>query len=100
MTPDDIPPGPPPYVEINGPERAAWRVELRSSTVRVGRLPGENDIVLAPDPYRYVTGRSHFTIALERAPLREWYVVDEQSRNGTFLRNGSEMFEVRERELL
>jgi hypothetical protein len=68
--------------------------------VTVGRLADVNDIVLAPDPEQYVSGRSHCEVVYEAKPVRNWYVVDDNSRNGTFLSHKGERYEVQGKEIL
>lgn len=85
-----------PSLEISGPGCEPWCYELTADRpTTVGRLADVNDIVLAPDADRLVTGRHHCTIAFEHEPSRGWHVIDTRSRNGTFLRQGTSMLEVR-----
>jgi FHA domain/Transcriptional regulatory protein, C terminal len=67
---------------------------LAAARLTVGRLAGENDIALGPDPERLVTRVTH--CALE-SDGRRWYVVDGGSINGTFLRRDGALARVRER---
>jgi len=72
----------------------AVSVALSGERVTVGRLPGINEIVLAPDPELLVTRAGH--LALEREGGL-WFVVDGGSVNGTYLRRGDTFERVSER---
>ena len=74
-------------VVVSGPGAARKTVALNSERVTVGRLPGENDIALEPDPERLVTRVAHCTFERER---NRWFIVDGGSVNGTFVRRGAD----------
>lgn len=82
-----------PVIEVRHPAGTTETIELDGERVTVGRLPGVNDIVLAPDPERYVSGRWHCLVERDG---RVWRVVDNGSTNGTFLRRDERMVEVRD----
>jgi hypothetical protein len=86
-----------PSVEVRSPDGESSTIALTGERATVGRLPGVNDIVLAPDPDRYVSGKWHCLIELEG---RVWRVVDNASLNGTLLRRGDDEVEVRKAEAL
>ncbi|NJM78331.1 MAG: FHA domain-containing protein [Acaryochloridaceae cyanobacterium RU_4_10] len=77
-----------PYLDVKEPDGTEYRLEFRdilaqkgeSAAVLIGRS-NENDIVL-PDPHRTVS-RSH--CVMEREGER-WWLRDEGSANGTFVR--------------
>jgi pSer/pThr/pTyr-binding forkhead associated (FHA) protein len=70
---------------VSGPGLEPGTVGLSRDRVTVGRLPGENDIALEPDPERLVTRVAHCTF--ERDGGR-WFVVDGGGVNGTYLTRG------------
>ncbi len=74
--------GPRPWVEVRRPDGGTDVVELAGDRLRVGRESGWTDLSLAEADRRWVS-RRHFR--LERSG-NSWTVVDEGSRNGTFLR--------------
>jgi Transcriptional regulatory protein, C terminal/FHA domain len=78
-------------VVVSGPGLSPTRVPLSRERATVGRLPGENDIALEPDPERLVTRVAHCTF--ERDGNR-WFVVDGGSINGTFVGRGSDRHRV------
>jgi FHA domain/Transcriptional regulatory protein, C terminal len=74
-------------VVVSGPGAPPWTFPLFGERATVGRLSGENDIALEPDPERLVTRVGH--CAFERRGNR-WFVVDGGSVNGTFVRRGAD----------
>lgn len=82
-----------PSLEVRSPGGEVATVGLTAERVTVGRLPGVNDIVLDPDPDRYVSGKWHCLIERDG---RVWRVVDNASTNGTFLRRDGRVVEVRD----
>lgn len=86
-----------PSIEVRRSGSEAETVTLTGERATVGRLRDVNDIVLEPDPERYVSGKWHCLIELEG---RAWRVVDNASTNGTFLRRGDKLVEVRDAEAL
>jgi hypothetical protein len=70
---------------VSGPGVEPRRISLSSERAGVGRLAGDNDIALEPDPERLVSRVGHCTF--ERDGSR-WFVVDGGSVNGTYLRRG------------
>jgi FHA domain/Transcriptional regulatory protein, C terminal len=81
-------------VVVSGPGSARRKVALTGDRATVGRLAGENDIVLEPDPERLVTRVAHCTFEREG---NRWFVVDGGSVNGTFVGRGSNRHRVTER---
>jgi DNA-binding response OmpR family regulator len=71
-----------PWLEVRPPDGAAWLVELAGDVLRIGRETGWTDVDLHAEDGRWIS-RRHFRI--ERRD-DGWAVVDEGSRNGTFLR--------------
>src|SRR4051812_6892070 len=92
----DRPPSPPevpvdailPSLEVMDPDGRARAVALAAERVTIGRLPGDNTVALEPDPQLLVTRRVHCLV--ERDPAG-WWVVDNGSVNGTFLRRGEQL---------
>lgn len=82
--------GPRPWVEVIGTDGRGDRVELAAGGLHVGREAGWTDLELPADDRRWVS-RRHFRIERQAAG---WAVVDEGSRNGTFLRRGAELVPV------
>jgi DNA-binding winged helix-turn-helix (wHTH) protein len=77
---------------VHGPDGEEHQViELADERITVGRLPGLNDIALAPDPQKRVTRQEH--CAFERDGS-SWFVVDTGSVNGTFIRRAGERTRV------
>ena len=77
-------------LEVHPPDGSGARVlELASSQVSVGRpAPGTRpDVSLEPDPQRWVS-RLHCVLERERGA---WWVSDNATPNGTFLRRRSEL---------
>ena len=74
---------PKPYLVIADPEGSERMVVLSSERVTIGRLRELNDIALEPDPQMWVSRQAHCLIGREGA---HWWVIDEGSTNGTFLR--------------
>jgi DNA-binding winged helix-turn-helix (wHTH) protein len=68
---------------IADPEGGERTVALASGRVTIGRLPELNDIALEPDPQLRVSRQAHCLV--ERAGAH-WWVTDNGSTNGTFLR--------------
>lgn len=79
-----------PWVEVRNPNGAASRVDLDDDGLRVGRDPSCTDLQLGPDPDRWV---SRLHCRLERQP-GGWAVVDQGSRNGTWVRRDGELVQV------
>lgn len=82
--------GPRPWVEVRRPDGGTEAVELDNDLLRVGREPGWSDLDLAQADRRWIS-RRHFRI--ERCD-NHWTVVDEGSRNGTFLRRAGALVRV------
>jgi hypothetical protein len=74
------------WLEIHAPDGRATRVELQHDRVQVGRpAPGHQpDVMLDPDPQRWI-GRLHCLLDYEAGT---WWLVDNGTVNGTFLRRG------------
>lgn len=86
-----------PFLAVRGPDGQQFTVELAQDRVTIGYGATINDVALDPDPQRLISRKVH--CALERDALG-WWVLDNGSRNGTFLRRGAEMEQVRGRALL
>lgn len=82
--------GPRPWAEVPGADGRRDVVELGPEGLRVGRETGWTDLELPVDDRRWVS-RRHFRIERQGAG---WAVVDEGSRNGTFLRRGETLSRV------
>ena len=91
----EVEPGP--ALDIRAPDGRRRSVQLRGNRVTIGRREDANDIALTPDPQRLVSGRCHCSVELEG---RRWSVVDNDSTNGTNVRRGEHIYEVRGEELL
>jgi hypothetical protein len=74
-----------------GAERA--RIELSGEQLSVGRLPEVNDVALEPDPDQLVTRKQHCILLREGS---RWYVADQRSANGTFVRREGELVRISE----
>ena len=86
-----------PFLEIASPDGQSSRMELKKDRVTIGRFDLFNDVGLEPDPQQLITRKGHCTIERD---ADGWWVVDNGSVNGTFLRKGTEMEKVRGRALL
>lgn len=75
-------------LEVHPPDGEPFEVELRLDRVQVGRpAPGHRpDVVLEPDPQRWV-GRLHCLLEYEAGT---WWLSDNGTVNGTFLRRGEQ----------
>lgn len=71
--------------------RVLQRFPLTSQRVTVGRLPGQNDVALEPDPELLVSRTAHCTLEREEG---RWLVVDGGSVNGTYLRRAGRLERV------
>jgi hypothetical protein len=74
-----------PHLDVHGPQGEHFAIELAGARVAVGRSPELNGVALEPDPQQWVGRREHFLV--EHAS-GAWWVVDNGSVNGTFLRRG------------
>ncbi|HZR40080.1 MAG TPA: winged helix-turn-helix domain-containing protein [Ktedonobacteraceae bacterium] len=72
-----------PFLEICGPDRQTFRVELTKERTTIGRFEVYNDIALEPDPQSLITRKGHCTV--ERN-MEGWWIVDNASVNRTFVR--------------
>lgn len=79
------------------PGGSSEAIQLIGDRMTIGRLPELNDIALQPDPELLVSRASH--CVLELAASR-WFVSHGGGVNGTFLRRGSSLSAVKEREML
>lgn len=79
-----------PWVEVRHPDGRTWVVEIAADVFRVGREAGWSDLDLDTDDRRWIS-RRHFR--MERQG-RGWTVVEEGSRNGTFLRRAGTLRRV------
>src|SRR5690242_12942548 len=73
-----------PFLELLGPNGERRSVDLGPERLTVGRLHDLNDIALEPDLQLLVTRQVHCVI--ERGEDGGWYVADNGSVNGTFVR--------------
>jgi hypothetical protein len=78
-------------VVVSGPSAPPKTIPLTGDRATVGRLPGENDIALEPDPELLVTRVAHCTLEHEG---NRWFVVDGGSVNGTFVGRGGNLRRV------
>lgn len=72
-----------PWLELRGPDGEERTIEL-DGPVRIGRAPEGNEVVLGPDPERWIS-RRHCRI---EPWAGGWAVLDEGSTNGTYVRRG------------
>lgn len=72
-------------------------MEVAGDRTTLGRLAGANDVALEPDPHRFVSRHMHCSI--EREGGRFW-LIDNASKNGTFLERGGDTRRVEGRERL
>jgi Transcriptional regulatory protein, C terminal/FHA domain len=91
-------PAPRMCLEVHAPDGRTFEVELAPGRVHVGRAaPGYRpDVVLDPDPQRWV-GRLHCCLDYENGA---WWLSDNGTINGTFLRRGERTERVLGRERL
>lgn len=75
-----------PFLVIAGPDGDERTVELAAERVTIGRLPEHNDIALEPDPQSLVTRQVHCLIERDGSG---WWLIDNGSANGTFLRGAT-----------
>src|SRR5262245_2428438 len=94
MPPKTASPTPFPQLKVRGPGGQTFVVELCTERLSIGRVPGWNDVALEPDPECLISRQAHCRV--ERSD-GSWWVVDNQSVNGTFLRRGGRMDPVRAR---
>jgi DNA-binding response OmpR family regulator len=78
-------------------EGKSYTKEIQDKRILVGRLSGENDIVLFPDPQQLVTRYMHCSI--EQRNGRYW-IIDNASKNGTFLKRNNAITRIRGEEPL
>lgn len=74
---------PTPWLDVAGPDGPITSVQLERDRITAGRLPEANDIALGPDPQHLVTRQTHCYVERDGGG---WWVVDNGSVNGTFLR--------------
>ena len=72
-----------PYVVVASPDGEERTVELGDNRLTIGRLPELNNVALDPDPQLLVTRQVHCLVEWENG---DWWVGDNGSVNGTFLR--------------
>ncbi len=72
-----------PFIEVCGPGNTKYKIDLKSVQTIIGRLRDVNEIALEPDPQKLVTRHMH--CAIEKKSHFYW-VVDNASKNGTFLK--------------
>jgi hypothetical protein len=72
-----------PFLEVRGPEGQGFTVEITKERLTVGRLQ-DNDLPLKDDPQLLVS-RTHCIVQRDAGV---WWVVDNASVNGTFLKHG------------
>jgi len=79
---------PRPFLRIESVDGQASTLDLSAEQERfaVGRLRELNDVALEPDPQLLVTRQAHCLIERDGGG---WWVVDNGSVNGTFVRRGS-----------
>jgi hypothetical protein len=87
-----------PILEISGPEGQRFQVELVKDRITIGRFDLFNDVALEPDPQQLISRRVHALI--ERDTDGFWWVVDNASKNPTFVRRGAEVEMVEGRAVL
>jgi DNA-binding winged helix-turn-helix (wHTH) protein len=73
-----------PFIELLGPNGERRSIDLGPERLTVGRLHDLNDVALEPDLQLLVTRQVHCVI--ERGEDGGWYVADNGSVNGTFVR--------------
>ena len=72
-----------PFIEVRGPGDTHYKFDLKNVQTIIGRLQDVNEIALEPDPQKLVTRCMH--CAIEKKSNFYW-VVDNASKNGTFLK--------------
>lgn len=74
-----------PHLEISGPDGQSLTVPLSQDRTTIGRLGEFNDVALEPDPQQLVTRQVHCVIERDGGV---WWVLDNGSVNGTFVKRG------------
>ncbi|GCE49867.1 transcriptional regulator [Thermosporothrix hazakensis] len=80
-----------PFLEITGPEKQQFRVELNKDRITIGRFDLFNDVALEPDPQQLISRKAH--CLLER-DMEGWWVVHNGGVNPTFVRKGTDVMMV------
>lgn len=86
-----------PHLEIKGPKIKKYKVDIINDRIIIGRLADFNDIALQPDPQKLVTRNMHCSIELRKGIF---WLIDNASKNGTFLKRGDVMKRVHGEEKL
>lgn len=86
-----------PYLQIHGTAGQEHRMDIVGDQITIGRLSDANDIALAPDPHKFITRHMHCAIEKEGG---YFWIIDNASKNGTFLRRGSEVSKVQGKDKL
>jgi predicted component of type VI protein secretion system len=81
-----------PRLKVFGPDGQHQVVDLDGDRLTIGRLPDCNDVALMPDPSHLVSRQAHCLLELRDGC---WWVTDDHSVNGTFLRRRSTLQPVR-----
>lgn len=74
-----------PRLELSGPDGQSGKFLLSEDRITVGRATEFNDVALEPDPQLLVTRQIHCIIEREAGT---WWLMDNGSVNGTFLKRG------------
>jgi FHA domain len=77
-----------PHLVLSGPEGDVATITLTRERTTIGRLRELNDVALEPDPQQLITRQVHCVVEREGGI---WWVVDNGSVNGTFLRRGEDV---------
>ncbi|MBW2663033.1 MAG: winged helix-turn-helix domain-containing protein [Deltaproteobacteria bacterium] len=72
-----------PFIEVRGPGDTHYKFDLKNVQTIIGRLQDVNEIALEPDPQKLVTRHMHCAIEIKS---HFYWVVDNASKNGTFLK--------------
>lgn len=72
-----------PYLEIEGPNTSKYKIDIKNERIIIGRLTDSNDIALTPDPQKLVTRYMHCSIESRNGM---YWLIDNASKNGTFLK--------------
>lgn len=81
-----------PYINIINHNGDSNKVVIEKNRLIIGRLAGENDVSLNPDPQKLVTRYMHCSIEIKNTTP---YIIDNASKNGTFLKRNNIIHQVK-----
>ncbi len=81
-----------PFIVLSTIEGVKSKIVVNKDKIIIGRLADLNDIALLPDPQQLVTRYMHCSIEIRNCTS---WVVDNASKNGTFIKRRSVMQKVK-----